>query len=40
MINYSARRRVVLNAMNPSATFHGRVDDVQEACCSAGVLVR
>ena len=22
------------------ATFHGRVDDVQEACCSAGVLVR
>jgi hypothetical protein len=40
MINYSARLRVVLDATNLSATFHGRVDDVQEACCSAGVLVR
>jgi hypothetical protein len=32
MIDYSAR-------LHLSATFHGRVDDVQEACCSAGVLV-
>jgi hypothetical protein len=36
MINYATRLRVVLDAM----TFHGRVDGVQEACCSAGVLVR
>jgi hypothetical protein len=39
MINYSARLRVVLDATNRSATFHGRVGDVQEAYCSAGVLV-
>ena len=38
--NYSARLRVVLDAMNLSSTFHGRVDDAQEACCSAGGLVR
>ena len=40
MIHYATRLRVVLDATNLSATFHGRVDDVQEACCSAGVLVR
>jgi len=40
MITYATRLRVALDAMNLSATSHGRVDDVQEACCSAGVLVR
>jgi hypothetical protein len=40
MINYAARLRAVLDATNLAATFHGRVDDAQEACCSAGVLVR
>ena len=37
--NYSARLRVVLDTMNLSSTFHGRVDDVQAAYCSADVAV-
>jgi hypothetical protein len=37
--NYSARLRGVLDAMNLSSTFHGRVDDVQGAYCAADVAV-
>ena len=36
MITYATRLRAVLDAMNPSATFHGRVDDAQEACARPG----
>ncbi|CAH0380347.1 unnamed protein product [Pelagomonas calceolata] len=37
--NYSGAPRGVLDAMNLSSTFHGRVDDVQGAYCAADVAV-
>jgi hypothetical protein len=37
--NHSAHVQALLDTMNLSSTFHGRVDDVQAAYCSSDVLI-